>query len=79
MDWYEHDAAERDRLSGREFARGGPEEAAVGAAASILDSCATGDEIGPLPILTTALVRDIIAPYLGGGASRPPRVPQAAA
>jgi hypothetical protein len=76
MDWYEHDAADRDRLAGRQFARGGPEQAAVGAAASILDSCAAGEEIGPLPELTSALVRDVITPYLGAAPVRP--VPQTA-
>jgi AcrR family transcriptional regulator len=41
------------------------EQAAVGAAISIVGSCLARDRVGPLPELTSALVRIILAPYLG--------------
>ena len=42
------------------------EQAAVGAAISIVGSCLASDRIGPLPELTTALVQIVLTPYLGG-------------
>jgi AcrR family transcriptional regulator len=42
------------------------EQAAVGAAISIVGSCLASDRIGPMPELTTALVQIILTPYLGG-------------
>jgi AcrR family transcriptional regulator len=42
------------------------EQAAVGAAISIVGSCLASDRVGPMPELTTALVQIILTPYLGG-------------
>jgi AcrR family transcriptional regulator len=42
------------------------EQAAVGAAISIVGSCLASERIGPMPELTTALVQIILTPYLGG-------------
>ncbi|HEX6229189.1 MAG TPA: hypothetical protein VFZ41_06965 [Solirubrobacterales bacterium] len=41
------------------------EQAAVGAAVSIVGACLTDEEIGPLPDLTATLVPIILTPYLG--------------
>ncbi len=60
-------------MSRSQFARGGPEQAAVGAAVSIIDACSASDGIGPLPGLTSALVRDVITPYLGSQATQVPK------
>jgi AcrR family transcriptional regulator len=42
------------------------EQAAVGAAISIVGSCLTSERVGPMPELTAALVQIILTPYLGG-------------
>jgi AcrR family transcriptional regulator len=42
------------------------EQAAVGAAISIVGSCLASERVGPMPELTTALVQIILTPYLGG-------------
>jgi AcrR family transcriptional regulator len=42
------------------------EQAAVGAAISIVGSCLASDRIGPMPELTSALVQIVLTPYLGG-------------
>jgi hypothetical protein len=41
------------------------EQAAVGAAVSIVGACLADEQIGPLPDLTAALVPIILTPYLG--------------
>jgi AcrR family transcriptional regulator len=46
------------------------EQAAVGAAISIVGSCLASDRVGPMPELTTALVQIILTPYLGGDEAR---------
>jgi AcrR family transcriptional regulator len=42
------------------------EQAAIGAVVSIVGSCLTDGRVGPLRDLKSALVRIILAPYLGG-------------
>jgi AcrR family transcriptional regulator len=42
------------------------EQAAVGAAISIVGSCLVNERIGPTPELTSVLVQIILTPYLGG-------------
>jgi hypothetical protein len=42
------------------------EQAAVGAAVSIVGSIVSNQRIGPMPDLTAALVQIILGPYLGG-------------
>jgi hypothetical protein len=46
------------------------EQAAVGAAVSIVGVSLADKKIGPLPELTRALVQIILTPYLGGEEAR---------